>query len=149
MATRRTSSNDACIDEIASNCLAVRLRMLNRAITAIYDEGLRPFGIKTSQVNVLVVAAKHGPLRPAEIGQILHLDASTVSRNVDRMRVRGWLEIIEDDSDRRAQLVQITPAGRALIRELMPAWREAQQRAVSLLGESALKTVFRSAEKVR
>ena len=32
----------AIIDKIAGECVAVRLRMLNRVITNIYDNALRP-----------------------------------------------------------------------------------------------------------
>ena len=40
---------------IAGECLAVRLRRLNREVTALYDEALRPLGLKTSQLNMLVM----------------------------------------------------------------------------------------------
>jgi hypothetical protein len=37
-------------DRIACSCLAVRVRMLNRAITNLYDESLRPLGLRVSQL---------------------------------------------------------------------------------------------------
>ena len=45
---------------IAQECLAVRVRLLNRALTAIYDEALRPLGMTTGQLNVMVVVANRG-----------------------------------------------------------------------------------------
>ncbi len=45
------------IDKVASECVAVRLRMLNRVITNIYDDALRPLDLKVSQMNILVAAA--------------------------------------------------------------------------------------------
>lgn len=83
--------NSTTIDTIARDCIAVRLRLLNRVITNLYDDALRPLGAKVSQFNILVVAAKLGLARPAEVCEILQLDTSTLSRNVERMRFRvGW-----------------------------------------------------------
>ena len=48
----QTESNVANV--IASECLAVRVRLLNRAVTGIYDDALRPLGMTVSQLNVLV-----------------------------------------------------------------------------------------------
>jgi len=34
------------IDRIVGECIAVRLRMLNRVVTNMYDDALRPLGVK-------------------------------------------------------------------------------------------------------
>jgi hypothetical protein len=59
----------AMFDKIASECVAVRLRMLNRVVTNIYDDALRSLDLKVSQMNILVAAAKMGAARPIEVGQ--------------------------------------------------------------------------------
>ena len=41
-------------DRMARECIAVRVRLINRVITALYDEALRPFGLRISQANILV-----------------------------------------------------------------------------------------------
>jgi DNA-binding MarR family transcriptional regulator len=125
-------------DRIARSCLAVRVRMLNRVITNLYDEALRPLGLKVSQLNILVVTAKLGTARPAEVCDLLLLDPSTLSRNVERMQAHGWLETVAD-SDRRAQPFRITFAGRALLKRAVPLWEQAQQRAAELLGEQGVR----------
>ncbi len=131
MAAKKTES---LIDTIAAECIAVRLRMLNRVVTNIYDDALRPLGVKVSQMNILVAAGKMGTARPAEICERLHLDVSTLSRNVERMKSRGWLEVIPDD-DGRAQPFRLTNDGRKLLEQAAPAWKKAQKQAKSLLGD--------------
>jgi DNA-binding MarR family transcriptional regulator len=123
----------AMIDKIAEECIAVRLRMLNRVITNIYDNALRPLDLRASQMNVLVAAAAMGTVRPLEVCEYLQLDVSTLSRNVDRMKARGWLEVVPD-KDGRAQPFRLTPQGRKLLEKAVPAWREAQQQAKKVLG---------------
>src|SRR4051812_22520018 len=48
------------IERIATSCIAGRLRLLNRVVTNIYDDALRPLDLKVSQMNILVAAAKLG-----------------------------------------------------------------------------------------
>ncbi len=124
----------AMIDKIAGECVAVRLRMLNRVITNIYDNALRPLDLKVSQMNILVAAAKMGTARPLEVCEYLHLDVSTLSRNVERMKARGWLEVVPAE-DGRAQPFQLTPQGRKLLEKAVPAWSEAQREVTRILGD--------------
>src|SRR5947209_4711809 len=123
----------AMMDKIAGECIAVRLRMLNRVVTNIYDNVLRPLDLKVSQMNVLVAAAKMGTVRPLEVCEYLHLDVSTLSRNVERMKARGWLEVVPD-ADGRSQPLQLTPKGRKHLEKAVPARREAQQQVTKVLG---------------
>ena len=132
-----TARLDDSIDAIARSCIAVRLRLLNRVVTNLYDEALRPLGLKVSQLNILVVTARLGLARPAEVCEILQLDASTLSRNVERMRARGWLEAVAGE-DARTQPFRLTARGRRLLERAFPAWEAAQRKAGELLGEDGL-----------
>jgi DNA-binding MarR family transcriptional regulator len=135
------------VDAIAGTCIAVRLRLLNRAVTNLYDDALRPLGLKVSQLNILVVTAKLGVARPAQMCEILRLDASTLSRNVERMRAHGWLEVVPGE-DARAQPFRLTERGRRLLEKAAPAWERAQRRAEELLGAQGIALLDRAARKL-
>jgi len=137
----------AMIDKIANECVAVRLRTLNRVITNIYDDALRPLDLKVSQMNILVAAAKMGTARPLEVCEYLHLDVSTLSRNVERMKARGWLEVVPDE-DGRSQPFELTPQGRKLLEKAIPAWSEAQQQVTTVLGDAFLQQLNRAVKEV-
>src|SRR5436309_12572038 len=140
-----TTSN---IDTISRTCIAVRLRLLNRVVTNFYDDALRPLGLKISQLNILVVTAKFGLARPAQVCEILQLDASTLSRNVERMRAHGWLEVVPEE-DARAQPFRLTAQGQRLIERAIPAWEEAQRQASGLLGDEGVAMLNKVARTVR
>jgi len=135
------------IDKIAGECVAVRLRMLSRVITTIYDNALRPLDLKVSQMNILVAAGKMGTARPVEVCEFLHLDVSTLSRNVERMRARGWLEVVPDE-DGRAQPFRLTPQGRNLLEKAGPAWSVAQQQVKNVLGDAFVEQVYQAMKRV-
>lgn len=121
------------IDKVASECVAVRLRMLNRVVTNIYDDALRSLDLKVSQMNILVAAARIGTARPADVCRHLLLDVSTLSRNVERMKARGWLEVVPDE-DGRSQPFRLTPKGHKLLEKAIPAWSDAQAQVKKVLG---------------
>jgi DNA-binding MarR family transcriptional regulator len=142
---RATTSS---IDTISETCIAVRLRLLNRVVTNLYDDALRPLGLKVSQLNLLIVTARLGLARPARVCDILQLDASTLSRNVKPLQAHGWLEVVPDE-DARAQPFRLTPQGERLIEKAVPAWEEAQRRASELLGSEGIALLDRAAKKLR
>ena len=121
------------IETIAKTCIAGRLRLLNRVISNIYDDALRPFGLKISQGNILIIAGKLGVASPAQVCEYLQLDTSTLSRNVELMRKNGWLEAVPTD-DARSHPFRLTAEGKRLIEQAIPAWERAQAQARELLG---------------
>ena len=135
------------IETIAACCIAGRLRLLNRVVTKLYDDALRPLGLKASQLNILIVTAKLGLARPGQVCEILQLDASTLSRNVKPLQAHGWLEVVPDE-DARAQPFRLTPQGKRLIEKAVPAWEEAQRRASELLGNEGISLLDKAARKV-
>lgn len=138
---------DDPVDRIARSCIAVRVRLLNRVVTNLYDDALRPLGLKVSQVNILVVTAKLGVARPAQVCDLLNLDTSTLSRNVERMQAKGWLEVVPDE-DGRSQPFQLTSKGRKLLEKAVPAWEEAQKEATALLGQPGVEMLDMLAKKL-
>jgi DNA-binding MarR family transcriptional regulator len=135
------------IDTLARTCIAVRLRLLNRVITNFYDDALRPLGLKVSQLNILIVTAKLGLARPTQIGEILQLDTSTLSRNLERMRAHGWLEVVPE-KDARAQPFRLTSQGKRLIEKAIPAWEQAQRQAIELLGDEGITLLDKAAKRL-
>jgi len=142
-----SQKHNPAIDAIARTCIAVRLRILNRVVTNLYDDALRPLGMKVSQLNILVVTAKLGLGQPNKVCDILQLDTSTLSRNVERMRAKGWLEVVPG-ADARTQSFRLTAKGTRLLERVVPAWEKAQDKAAKLLGDDGVALLARTAGKL-
>jgi DNA-binding MarR family transcriptional regulator len=132
--------------EVMRDCIATRLRMADRVITRVYDDALRPLGLKVTQLSMLAVAEARGLIRQSEVGAELRLDDSTLSRNLERMRANGWLEEVPAD-DARVHSYRLTGAGKALLARALPAWRKAQARARRLLGDAGVRALWRFARE--
>jgi DNA-binding MarR family transcriptional regulator len=133
MKRRGVASNPERVDRIAGECIAVRVRLINRVISAVYDEALRPLGIRISQGNLLVAVARMGEARPADLCKLLRIEKSTLSRDVEVMKGNGWLES-DPPAGGRNQVLRVTAAGRELLARSYPAWESAQAEASRLIG---------------
>ena len=119
MKASQKPSGKADADVIAQECLVVRIRLLNRAISAIYDEEFRPLGATVAQMNMLVAIAKLGPISPRNLGRRLSLEKSTLSRNTERMKDHGWISATPSESS-RGFLLRARPKGLRLIEKAVP-----------------------------
>ena len=132
---------------IASDCIGARVRILNRAVSRIYDDMIRPHGIKFSQLNILTVVTLHGPIQQIEVGHILSLEKSTLSRNVTLMEAKGWLQC--QSGEGRNRFLVVTPKGRELLVNAAPDWATAQDRVAAMLGEQTAVELRQAADQLQ
>lgn len=134
------------VKEIALNCYSVRLRLLNRVVGSVFDEALRPHGIRASQLNILVAVAAYGPVTSHQLCRVLHMDTSTFSRALSRLRTKLWVET-EPSGEGKVLLIRIGTQGLEMIKAVYPDWQMAQEKAASLLGEPTLEKISSSGNR--
>jgi DNA-binding MarR family transcriptional regulator len=126
----------------------VRARLLSRAVTGIYDDKLRPFGISSAQFSLLAVIGHAEPTTRAEIARLQHLDKSTLTRNLRTILSERWVEEVSATADGRSKPLALTAAGRELLLNARAAWLEAQAEAKALLGKDGMSAVISTADRI-
>ena len=107
-------------------CSNFKLRQADRLVSRHYDAVIgNRSGLKTSQYSLLSHIAAHGPIRPADLAQLMALEPSTLTRNLQPLVAQGWV-LVEPGSDGRSRQVSLTDAGRAKRTEAQRAWKQAQ-----------------------
>ena len=122
-------------------CLCNALRQASRAVSRFYDEELRGVGLRTTQYSLLSMLARTGEVRQGDLGGFIHLEETTLTRNIRPLVVAGWVSVRSGD-DRREKLVTITAAGTAKLVEARSAWERAQARMQALLPEEARQSLM-------
>lgn len=83
----------------------------------------RPHGLTAAQYNLLnVVAESEEGLSQRALGDRLVVDRSNITGLIDRMETAGWVRRRNHPVDRRSYLVELTPGGRKLWREVTPRY---------------------------
>jgi DNA-binding MarR family transcriptional regulator len=80
--------------------------------------------VPPSEAHALTVLAAGEPLTQTALAARLALRKSTVSRLVDQLAARGWVERHASPDDARCRLVALTPAGREAAAGVARARRE-------------------------
>ena len=127
--TSKTSGTDAA----PKGCTNLKLRQLNRLVSRHYDAHVAPTGLRNTQYSLLSHIVKLGPLRLGALADVMQLDASTLTRNLQPLLDRGLAQVLVGD-DARSRVVQATAAGQVLREQAQRAWKRAQLALNDRLG---------------
>ncbi len=119
--------------DIGRRCACFNLRRASRLITRRFDEAFRGFGLKATQLSVLM-AIYHAPCQPlSKLASILGMDRTSLTRNLNILYDKG-LVLVEGSDDKRERRIGISPGGERLLEEVSPVWRKVQAEVEETLG---------------
>ncbi|MEZ5101647.1 MAG: MarR family transcriptional regulator [Thermoleophilia bacterium] len=107
-------------------------RHLHRELAPVYE----PAGLDFGLFDVLATLRRIGPpyrLAPSELNQWCMLTSGAMTARLDRLERAGLVQRLPDPDDRRGLLVELSPAGRALIDELVVEHVANQERLLEPL----------------
>ena len=79
------------------------------------------FGINVGEFKVLLKLDRHGAMTAGELADVLSLSSGATTNRLDGLEEAGYLTRTRDPEDRRSVLVDVTPAGRALLDKVVDA----------------------------
>jgi DNA-binding MarR family transcriptional regulator len=122
------------VAQLGAICPLRHLRMATRVATQLYDEVLKPTGLKSTQVTLLVATTLLEPVTVTRLAEVLVMDRTTLTRNLKPLEREGLVRIAPGD-DQRTREVTLTSHGKEMVAQAVPQWEEAQARVVGELGE--------------
>jgi DNA-binding MarR family transcriptional regulator len=115
-------------------CACASLRRAARAVTQLYDDALRPSGVRLTQFTLLQMLSLTGPITQGALGEHLAMDSTTLSRTLQPVEKAGWIRS-RPGTDRRQRYVEVTKAGLKMLHRATPAWETVQHDLRHRLGE--------------
>lgn len=115
-------------------CLCANLRRAARALTQVYEEALRPAGLRGSQFTILQTLSLAGELTQGHLAHLLAMDSTTLTRTLAVMERQRWISR-RRGTDRREWRIQLSKAGKAKFERALPQWEKAQALVRKKLGE--------------
>jgi len=122
-------------------CLCAMFRRTARVMTQLYDDAVRPVGIRGTQFTILQALTLTGEISQGGLGEILGLDSTTLTRTLAVMRRRGWVSRREG-RDGRQRLFLLAKAGRKQFERALPHWQGVQERLREQTGAELWRTLF-------
>ena len=124
------------IEDIAkcSVCVGFNIRKASRAISQYYESMLKPSGIRGTQFTLLANIKHAGKPTINELAEVMAMDRTTLTRNLQALEKQGLVKIGEG-TDRRTRKVSLTSKGTDQLTEAIPYWQKAQETMIKHLGE--------------
>ncbi len=111
--------------------VARELGLLFRSLKGLHHAVLEEVGVRVEMPAAAIMStlADRGRLRLSALAELLHLDLSSVSRQVAALEREGWVGRERDPADSRAALLDLTPTGLGVLARVR-AGRVAQLQAL-------------------
>jgi DNA-binding MarR family transcriptional regulator len=119
-------------------CACANLRRAARAVTRLYNRELLSDGIEITQFTLMMTLNEVGEISQGELGEILALDSTSLTRMLKLLKDHGWVQAKEGD-DRRFRLFRLSKAGREKFRQCVPHWKHAEEQLRAALGEKTMR----------
>jgi len=114
-------------------CACGSLRRAARVVTRLYDDALKPTGLRATQFGLLSNLMALGSSTLTQLADAMVVDHTTLTRNLDVLEARG-LVVTEEGEDRRERQLRLSEKGIASLSEAYPLWQAAQARVMEIGG---------------
>ena len=111
------------------------MRRASRALNQLYEDSLRPLGLRGSQFTILQMLSLAGEVSQGELAEMLAMDSTTLTRTLAIMSRHGWIAR-RPGADRRVTLIRLSDSGKAQFGHALPYWEAVQARVKKKLGRS-------------
>ncbi|HYN15978.1 MAG TPA: MarR family transcriptional regulator [Terriglobales bacterium] len=135
------------LSRAALPCLCANFRRAARALTQLYDDALRPAGLRATQFTVLQALELAGEVSQGELGRLLVMDSTTLTRTLRLLSSHGWIEA-RPGEDRRERRLRLAAAGRRQLARALPRWERVQARLRSRTGERRWRELMSASVEV-
>ena len=108
---------------VRDTCLCLHAKRAARALARRFDVALKPVGITSGQFSLLMSLNRPHPPKVGSVAALLAMDRTTLTANLKPLERRGLVETEVDPTDKRARLLRLTPAGRAVLVDAVPIWK--------------------------
>ena len=128
-------------------CLCSSFRRTARALSQVYEEAMRPTGLRITQFTILQALARTGEVKQGRLGEILVMDSTSLTRTLRIMRQQGWIAERRGE-DQRERWLKLSKAGEAKLKIATATWEKVQARLQAKLGESGWKSLMQWTNQV-
>ncbi|MBL4891981.1 MAG: MarR family transcriptional regulator [Rhizobiaceae bacterium] len=124
------------------------LRRCHQVAVALFLDECAEFDLTPLQFAILSALEKDGPQDQITLGGTTAIDRTTVTVVARNLEEHGLIERKKSPRDKRYNIVSLTKSGRELVRDILPAVENAQQRIVEPLDKEESDQLIMLLEKM-
>jgi DNA-binding MarR family transcriptional regulator len=128
-------------------CMCGSFRRTSRALTQLYEQALRPLGLRATQLTILQVLSLAGEVSQGQLGEMLAMDSTSLTRTLAIMGRQRWITA-RRGKDGRERWLGLSSAGEAQLRRALPVWEKVQSHLRRQVGAQAWKSLLQLTQQV-
>ena len=117
-------------------------RRMQQIAVSIFVEECRAHDPTPVQFAALVAIRTHPGIDATRLSAVIAFDRSTLGSVIERLEAKNYIERKPGRDDKSVKLLHMTPAGAALLRDIMPSVDRAQARMLQPLRPADRKTLM-------
>lgn len=125
------------------NTHGILLRRCQQVALGIFTEEAEKIGFSPTQFSALAFVQIEPGIQQNALGERIALDRSSVTKCVEILEARELITRTVDPSDKRARLLNITPAGIEVLEQLAEAAARARTRIEASMGKEQFQTFLK------
>jgi DNA-binding MarR family transcriptional regulator len=130
-----------------THCVCTTLRKATRNVTQLYDDAIRPSGLRTTQLHTLNAIGDAGEATVTKLTELLLIDQTTLTRNLAVLERDGLIKEVQKP-DGRLKSVRLTRKGEQALQAALPLWAEIQERVTKAISTSTWASMSAELERL-
>ncbi len=118
---------------------------LSRAFGKAADQAFEKIGLSSSHAFILYLINENGCIQQKEIGEILHLTPSTISKLLEKLETRKY---IEKQSQGKNVYIKETSLGLSLQKQILLSWKDLHIGYEENLSDDEIEQFIRTSQKL-
>ncbi len=128
-----------------NSCLFFSTTKLAREMGKLAEEAFSKTGLSPSHAVLLYIINLHGEIQQKEVGELVHLTPSTITRLLNKLEQKGY---VTKKAEGKNVCLQATSHGKAQQEEIIKAWNLLHQGYQNILTEEEISRFFEISKKL-
>ena len=112
------------------------IRRLSQISMALFIEEAGSLGVTARQFAALNMIREQPDIDQVRLSQMIAMDKTTIVKVIDRLVEKGLITRTRSPTDRRANVLNITPQGQKILKEIEPLLDRSDRRILAPLGQA-------------
>lgn len=117
-------------NDAVAECTCFNLRKATRTVTQLFDEAMRPTGLRATQFTLLAAIDSFGSVTIRQLSETLVMDRTTLTRNLKPLESQQLVKIVPGE-DRRIRNLTLTDKGKKILKNPCPIGQKLSLRSLS------------------
>ena len=135
-------------EDDAPGCINMQILRASHYVLKTYDDAYRELGVRATQMPVVGLISRKGPITIRQIAEEMESERSVMSRKLQVMEKNGWIAEDPETTGKEKSFV-LAEKGQQLIEQVLPVKYEVQQRILNKLSNEERSLLLNLCSKLK